>query len=364
MSIIVDILRVAAGAPARTSATPSRQAVWNVAARGLGLGRRAVHPQVDTSLRGTSTNWINRPHGPAAILTDSLPGECVFRSAPRVPSDVNGSPSGRSPRPNQPPMCPRRISDDRERTDEREGTRSRRAISAVVVAGLVLAGCVRPANAALTTPVCVGQKLKAWGDRRKCQRTEDIKAVQGKPFDLEKCETKFQRSFVTINIAASHAGIDCRYRDNGDNTVTDTETGLMWVKLGSFDGFPTSFILDADDTFDFTTANLVAAALNGASNGRNLIPVSGNGLHGDWRLPTIVELRSILDASRCGPGSACLDPVFGSTFPGFYWTSTSANAASAWTADFGSGFLTPVRKQSGRKPLPRGAIGSVTDARS
>jgi hypothetical protein len=28
------------------------------------------------------------------------------------------------------------------------------------------------------------------------------------------------------------AAVPCRYRDDGDNTVSDFDTGLMWVRSG------------------------------------------------------------------------------------------------------------------------------------
>jgi len=44
----------------------------------------------------------------------------------------------------------------------------------------VLAGSVVPAGAALTTPACLGLKLKAWGTLGKCQRTEDAKGSRAR----------------------------------------------------------------------------------------------------------------------------------------------------------------------------------------
>lgn len=100
---------------------------------------------------------------------------------------------------------------------------------AALVAGALLSGA--PAtHAAFETSQCLAGKLKAWGKLRKCQRYEDAKLVQGKTPDHAKCQTKFDAKLATLNAKAAAAGIACRYRDHGDSTITDHDTGLMWEK--------------------------------------------------------------------------------------------------------------------------------------
>lgn len=72
---------------------------------------------------------------------------------------------------------------------------------------------------------------------------------------------------------AQYGGPQPSYRDNGDGTVTDNNTGLMWQK--GFDG-------GRKHTF--------AEARAGAASCRT-------GGHADWRLPTIKELYSLIDFS-------------------------------------------------------------------
>lgn len=112
--------------------------------------------------------------------------------------------------------------------------RARWAVWSAVIAGLVLAGAVVPARAALTTPSCLAKKLKAWGNLRKCQATENGKALQSKPADLLKCQTKLDNALGKLDTLATALGIGCRYHDNGDGTATDYDTGLQWEqKTGS-----------------------------------------------------------------------------------------------------------------------------------
>src|SRR5262249_41377634 len=150
------------------------------------------------------------------------------------------------------------------------------AIVAAVATWMVLAGGIAPARA-FTTPDCLAKKVKAWGELRLCQRKEEAKLVQGRAADRAAGQARFANALDEIHADAAHSAIPCRYRDNGDNTVTDFDTGLMWAKLHALDGFTSlSDILDADNTFALDDAAAAAATLTGTStNGTNLIPVPG-----------------------------------------------------------------------------------------
>src|SRR5262245_33383010 len=111
----------------------------------------------------------------------------------------------------------------------RNERRGRRAVGMVLLAaGILLVGELPGADAALTTPSCLAKKLKARGKLRQCQATENAKALQGKPADPGKCQAKFDSKLAKLNAQARDAAIACRYRDNGDGTVTDYDTGLQW----------------------------------------------------------------------------------------------------------------------------------------
>lgn len=106
--------------------------------------------------------------------------------------------------------------------------------------------------------------------------------------------------------------------DNGDGTVTDRATGLMWMR-------------------DDSGALGVGEAGDGRLNWEQALDWAENltyAGHGDWRLPNAKELQSIVDYTRSPDttDSAAIDPVFNCTRItgedgrpdyGFYWTGTT-----------------------------------------
>ena len=111
------------------------------------------------------------------------------------------------------------------------------------------------AHAALTTPACLAKKLTAWGNLRKCQATENGKALQGKAADPGKCQTKFNDKLATLNAQATGAAIACRYGMNTGTqagTVTDYDTGLQWEQKDALDFIPNpADPHDADNTYSW-----------------------------------------------------------------------------------------------------------------
>ena len=67
--------------------------------------------------------------------------------------------------------------------------------------------------------------------------------------------------------------------------------------------------------------------------------------HNDWRIPNMRELESIVDAELFDPA---IDPIFGPTASGGYWSSTTiaADPSGAWFVDFSDGVVEPGVKSS------------------
>ena len=130
------------------------------------------------------------------------------------------------------------------------------------------------------------------------------------------------------------AGAALSYTDNGDGTITDNNTGLMWAKK-SDDGS----IHDKDNSY--TRANAFAvhvAGLNTLNGG------TGFAGHTDWRLPNVKELQSIVNYQNVSPAvsSAFNDCGNGScTAADPYWSSTSfaVDPTNAWFVNFVGGHV-------------------------
>ena len=120
------------------------------------------------------------------------------------------------------------------------------------------------------------------------------------------------------------------YTDNGDGTIIDNVTGLMWQKSPDTDG---DGDIDAADkhTYDEAVAGAGACTQGGYT---------------DWRLPNIRELESLVDYSRAAP--AIDDGVFDCQSAG-YWSSTSLSldAGIAWIVHFHDGMTNYSTKVGG-----------------
>jgi hypothetical protein len=228
---------------------------------------------------------------------------------------------------------------------ETTGSRRERTLWRAVVVGAVLMALVCPAEAALTTPACLAKKLNEWGTLRKCQATEGAKTLQARPADPAKCQTRFDAKLVTLSAQAKAAAIPCRYGVNGDGTVTDYDTGLQWEQKtadgsvhdeqNEYDWSPTLGRPDGTVFTDFL------GTLNNATSSDGTTSSDCFAGHCDWRLPSIVELQTIVDAGApgCGNRGACVDQtIFGPTIPFFYWSATTDAAfpVFAWGVAFGA----------------------------
>jgi Protein of unknown function (DUF1566)/Collagen triple helix repeat (20 copies) len=138
-----------------------------------------------------------------------------------------------------------------------------------------------------------------------------------------------------------------RYVDNGDGTITDNQTGLMWEKKTgsrSTNNCCTGDLHDVNNTFTWSASEsaginpdgslytIFLASLNLDSSIDAASECFLN--HCDWRIPTVSELQSILQ-SLCNTPS-CIDPIFGATTASGYWstTSVSSNVFFAWSVGF------------------------------
>ncbi len=125
-----------------------------------------------------------------------------------------------------------------------------------------------------------------------------------------------------------------KFVDNGNGTVTDKTTGLMWMRFSEGQEWRDQACMGEAKRFALDAAKAIRRDFAGYT---------------DWRLPTLDELKSIVDQSRSDPA---YDP---SIFSGYdksstplYWTSTkpwyvSFYSGEAFSCDLNASCLYEVR---------------------
>src|SRR3989338_8403686 len=112
-----------------------------------------------------------------------------------------------------------------------------------------------------------------------------------------------------------------RFTDNGNGTVTDNLTGLMWSKNANL---PNGYMT-------WQNALNYIASLN-----------SGSGLadYHDWRLPNKKELQSLIDYSNHEPALPTGNP-FTNVQSDYYWSSSTYADSTyyAWFVDMYDGYM-------------------------
>lgn len=107
-----------------------------------------------------------------------------------------------------------------------------------------------------------------------------------------------------------------RFIDNNDGTVTDKLTGLVWLKNANCTD-TAGGIAREGGLLNWPSA---LAWSNHLASGK--CGLSDDSAAGDWRLPNINELRSLIDYSRHDPALTIGHP-FSGVLPVWYWSSTT-----------------------------------------
>lgn len=124
------------------------------------------------------------------------------------------------------------------------------------------------------------------------------------------------------------------YQDNGDGTVTDTTTKLMWQRCTAPSEEISCSLSAALYTWDDALAYCNGLILGGYTN---------------WRTPNVKVLHSILDAVKTTDPTINTD-YFPDTQAAYYWSSTTftGTPSYAWYVDFSIGIAmtSPISKQN------------------
>lgn len=127
---------------------------------------------------------------------------------------------------------------------------------------------------------------------------------------------------IVINKLVAH-----RYSDQGDHTIVDTQTGLHWMQFALGQTWNGKINLSEAKRYNWQEALNAADTLN-----------QSGGFVGyqDWRVPTIDELKTLVER---GKKPAINHAMFPATPLSLFWSSTSAVNVnhSAWAVYFYGG---------------------------
>ena len=115
-----------------------------------------------------------------------------------------------------------------------------------------------------------------------------------------------------------------RFTDNGDGTITDNLTGLIWLKNAN--------------CFGIRSWNNALSDSNGLENGE--CGLTDGSSAGEWRLPNYRELFSLVDAENYNPALPSGNP-FNNVQSNYYWSSTTLATWTelVWVVGMGDGFV-------------------------
>jgi hypothetical protein len=130
-----------------------------------------------------------------------------------------------------------------------------------------------------------------------------------------------EKGFFTIYVRGNLAYGENNFVDNGNGSVSDLATGLIWTQNDSESGMNWEMALNYCESLDTAGSS-------------------------DWRLPNVKELHSIVDYSRSPDttNSAAIDPVFSTStitneagqvdYPAFWSSTTHENLRSGGNASY------------------------------
>lgn len=140
---------------------------------------------------------------------------------------------------------------------------------------------------------------------------------------------------------------DChgRYENNGDGSVTDCRTGLIWLKNAKCTD-TSGAIINTNGYLTWANANTWAAGL-----GNGLCGLTDGSSAGDWRLPTKTEWMAMVQSARkhgyinppltnaAGTGQWAAGDIFDTVQGNGYWSGSSSGTNVAWVVGMINGYV-------------------------
>ncbi|MEO6026950.1 MAG: DUF1566 domain-containing protein [Candidatus Binatia bacterium] len=230
---------------------------------------------------------------------------------------------------------------------------------ASLAVAVLLMVAVTPAGAETGTQTCERAVLRATATYWSCLfRARGDAALRAAPPDFRFCVERIwrrrSRLFKKYGTACPQnlwLGGTQRFVDQGDDTVLDQATGLEWEKKRALDGKANPADPRDGDNLYTWTATRGGKDSDGTAFTSFLVGLNKPecfAKHCDWRLPTYAELQTILVSTEpCSP-KPCLDPIFGPTATGIYWSGEESvyHPVRAWYVFFIGGLKTTAPKDT------------------
>lgn len=135
-------------------------------------------------------------------------------------------------------------------------------------------------------------------------------------------DNTYTTNAITSNCTVAASFMHYKYTDNGNGTVMDKTTGLLWQEgenATRYNWYQASGTYDA--TYNLSSQNVCGS-----------LSLEGGG----WRLPTLAELQTLVDKNF----NPKLNTIFfPEAYAYYYWSATSysSNPNDAWGVDFKNG---------------------------
>jgi len=161
---------------------------------------------------------------------------------------------------------------------------------------------------------CTAEEAECASEDRLCMLAPDTEVIGKHEFMVQACINEncgVWRELLHFDFTPMN---EPRFTDNGDDTVTDNKTKLMWTKNANLYD-------DQEWNDDWNSSNETAI-----------------GGYTDWRLPSITELRSLIDINQFDPALPPGNP-FMYVKSLLYWSSTACGSGPyyAWLVDMEDG---------------------------
>ena len=139
---------------------------------------------------------------------------------------------------------------------------------------------------------------------------------------------------------------DKRFIDNGDGTISDTKTNLMWMKQESYQ--QTGHWITWMESFDY----IKKVNENGFAN------------HFDWQMPTLKDLKTLYEPHKVNSRQVGremiihIDPIFDKEGSGAWWALEANGHFNAFGIEFNNGnrFSAPKKSKARKAVRPMRVI--------